>query len=224
MIRSTDECEMSRSCHSATSSSAACRLPRSTRARPVQLLGLDRVPLVRHRARALLLPFAERLLDFAHLGALEVADLERERLDRRAERRARVHDLGVPVAGQHLRRRDRTQPEPFAHVLLDARVDVGVRARPRPTASRPRSTSRARSEALAIAAHLHRPQRELHAEGRRLGVDAVGPADHRRVAELAGPCGDRAPRAAPPRRGSRRRARVICNARAVSTTSLDVRP
>ena len=35
MIRSTDECEMSRSCHSATSSNAACRLPRRTPARPV---------------------------------------------------------------------------------------------------------------------------------------------------------------------------------------------
>ncbi len=35
MIRSTDECEMSRSCHSATFSSPAPRLPRSTRASPL---------------------------------------------------------------------------------------------------------------------------------------------------------------------------------------------
>ena len=35
MTRSTDECEMSRSCHSATFSSAAIALPRSSRARPV---------------------------------------------------------------------------------------------------------------------------------------------------------------------------------------------
>ena len=34
MIRSTDECEMSRSCQSATFSSAAAALPRSSRARP----------------------------------------------------------------------------------------------------------------------------------------------------------------------------------------------
>ena len=33
-MRSTDECEMSRSCQSATSSSPACTLPRSTRASP----------------------------------------------------------------------------------------------------------------------------------------------------------------------------------------------
>ena len=33
-MRSTDECEMSRSCHSATSSMAAMALPRRMRARP----------------------------------------------------------------------------------------------------------------------------------------------------------------------------------------------
>ena len=35
MMRSTDECEMSRSCHNATFSRPACRLPRSTRASPL---------------------------------------------------------------------------------------------------------------------------------------------------------------------------------------------
>src|SRR5438270_512700 len=35
MMRSTEECEISRSCHSATFSSAACVLPRTTRARPL---------------------------------------------------------------------------------------------------------------------------------------------------------------------------------------------
>ena len=43
MIRSTEEWEMSRSCHSATSSSPACALPRSTRASPTScsdLIGL----------------------------------------------------------------------------------------------------------------------------------------------------------------------------------------
>ncbi len=34
MIRSTEECEMSRSCHSAMSSKAACALARTTRASP----------------------------------------------------------------------------------------------------------------------------------------------------------------------------------------------
>ena len=35
ITRSADECEMSRSCQSTVFSSAACRLPRITRARPV---------------------------------------------------------------------------------------------------------------------------------------------------------------------------------------------
>src|SRR5713101_1769161 len=34
MMRSTDECEMSRSCHRATFSKAACAFERTTRARP----------------------------------------------------------------------------------------------------------------------------------------------------------------------------------------------
>ena len=50
-----------------------------------ELLALHRVPLVGHRARALLLTRAERLGDLADLGALQVTDLERERLDRRAQ-------------------------------------------------------------------------------------------------------------------------------------------
>ena len=140
MMRSTDECEMSRSCHSATSSSAACRLPRSTRREAAQLLRLDRVALVRHRARTLLLALAERLFRLAHLGALQMADLERERLDARSDRRARVQHLGVTVAREHLGRGHRLQPEVLAHVALDRRIDVRVRAdRARELADRDRA-------------------------------------------------------------------------------------
>ena len=52
-------------------------------------LGRDRVALVRHRARALLAR-PERLLDLAHLGALEVADLLREALQPGAGERDRA--------------------------------------------------------------------------------------------------------------------------------------
>ena len=54
-----------------------------------QLLGLHRIALVRHRARTLLRALAEGFLDLAHLGALEMADLERERL-RRSRRPTRT--------------------------------------------------------------------------------------------------------------------------------------
>ena len=93
-----------------------------------ELLGLHRVALVRHRARALLGAGAERLLDLADLGALEVADLGGERLDGGAHRRARVEQLGVAVAGDHLRGRHRREPERLAHVGLDRGIDVGVGA------------------------------------------------------------------------------------------------
>ena len=66
-------------------------------------LGGDRVALVRHRARALLAG-AERLLDLAHLGALEVADLGREALEPGAGERDRLQQLGVAVARDDLGR------------------------------------------------------------------------------------------------------------------------
>ena len=82
MTRSTDECEMSRSCQSATFSSAACALPRSSRARPticsqpigLRLCGIADEPFC---------PLRERLFDLADFGLLQAADLERELLERR---------------------------------------------------------------------------------------------------------------------------------------------
>ena len=70
---------------------------------PGDALGRDRVALVRHRARALLLPGAERLARLEHLGALEVADLRRQALEAGARERDRLQQLGVPVAGDDLR-------------------------------------------------------------------------------------------------------------------------
>ena len=70
---------MSRSCHSATFSSAGLRVAAQHAREAGDLLGLDRVALVRHR-RGALLPRAERLLHLAHLGALQVADLRRQAL------------------------------------------------------------------------------------------------------------------------------------------------
>ena len=75
---------------------------RAARARARDLLALDRVALVRHR-RGALLPGAERLLDLAHLGALQVADLGREALEAGAGERDRAEQLGVAVARHDLR-------------------------------------------------------------------------------------------------------------------------
>ena len=68
---------------------------------PGDALGRDRVALVRHRAGALLAG-AERLLDLAHLGALQVADLGREALQPGAGERDRLQQLGVAVARHDL--------------------------------------------------------------------------------------------------------------------------
>ena len=136
---------MSRSCQSATSSSAGLQVAAQHARQPAELLALHRVALVRHRARALLLPARNGSSTSRDLGALQVADLERERLDARADRRARVQQLGVTVAREHLGRGHRREPERRAHVLLDARIDVGVGAdRARELADRDR-VARART-------------------------------------------------------------------------------
>ena len=173
---------------------------------------------------ALLLALAERLLDFAHLGALQVPDLERERLDRRTERRARVHHLGVAVAGEHLRRRHRTQPEVLAHVLLDERIDVRVRAdRARQLADRdrPRAPAAAARDRGAPASPTARASRRTSSA--RRGCRACG-----RPSACRGTRGPARAIAAFERRGrgdDRGRAHASsASASAVSTTSLDVRP
>src|SRR6202008_2952359 len=62
-------------------------------------LGDDRVPLVRHRRRALLTA-AERLLDLGALRPRKVTDLERELVERRGEDGERSQQLRMPVALQ----------------------------------------------------------------------------------------------------------------------------
>ena len=92
-MRSADECEMSRSCQSGTFSRPTTAAARTTRASPeirsatfgLRLCGIADEPFM---------PGGERLLDLAHLGAREVADLgrepvERRRADARAPRAAR---------------------------------------------------------------------------------------------------------------------------------------
>ena len=224
MMRSTDECEMSRSCHSATSSSAACRLPRSTRASPQSCSRLHRVALVRHRARALLLALAERLLGLAHLGALQVADLERERLDasRRPTRTRTALRRGgrgaapasrAPARGRGARTRS-ARPR-------DRRWST---CRPRPRACRPRSRrgparSRSRSRRTCIAQSASFTPKVVGSAWMPCVRPTIGVSRNSRAA-----LDDRRLRARPRPARMRSSARVICSASAVSTTSLDVSP
>ena len=82
----------------------------------------DRVALVRHRRRALLLARAERLLHLADLGALQVADLGREALEAGAGERDRLQHLGVAVARDDLGRDVLgAEPQPAEHAALELR-------------------------------------------------------------------------------------------------------
>src|SRR5262245_13959915 len=70
---------------------------------PHDLLAADRVLLVGHRRRALL-ALSERLFDFADLGLLQTAYLERELLQRCRRNGQGGQQFRVPIALYHLRR------------------------------------------------------------------------------------------------------------------------
>ena len=213
---------MSRSCHSATSSRPACRLPRRMRARPVsrsaviglRLWGMAELPFW---------PALEPLLDLAHLGALQVADLGGDSsmvapTEAQAYRYWAWRSRAITwVAGTGC------SPRAVAHVALDGRVDVGVRAdRAAQLADGHRLAGGQQPDPVAVG--LQRPQRHLGAEGRRLGVHAVGAADHGGVAVLEGPPLERARPARPTPRTSRSAASRSAHDWAVSTTSEEVSP
>ena len=161
-------------------------------------LGGDGVALVGHR-RAALLPLGEGLLGLPHLGALQVAQLGGEPVERARRHGQRRDQLGVAVAGDHLRRRRlRAEPE----LRHDLRLEIGREHRVRPDRSGELADAdpgeRVR-EALLVAAALEGVPGELQAERRRLGVDAVRAPDAERVGVLDG-SRDAASRSAPPAR------------------------
>ena len=185
IIRSTEECEMSRSCQSATFSIAGVTAERTMRARPVRFsvsTGLRLCGI----ARGALLAFGEIFLRLQHFGALQMADLGREPLDRGGDDAERGEKRGVPVARDHLRR-DRLdfQAELLRHMLLDARIDVGEGA-DRAGNRAGRNLLARRDEPRAGAREFGIGQRELEPEGRGLGMDAVRAADGRRHLVLEG--------------------------------------
>ena len=148
-------------------------------------LGGDGVALVGHRRRALL-AFLERLLRLDHVGLLEQAHLHGDRLERRRGARERAHHLRMAVAREHLgRKRVRRKTQLLAHVLLDEGVDGRIRTH------RARDGARRSNLACLLETRLRAlqspcPAAELHAEGHRLGMDAVGAAHAQRVLELEG--------------------------------------
>ena len=102
-MRSADECEMSRSCQSATFSSPTIEFARTVRAIPqmrsdrigFRLCGIADEPFW---------PGLEFLLRLAHFGPLPMTDLQCDLFQRRCDDRQRAQIFGITVALNDLRR------------------------------------------------------------------------------------------------------------------------
>ena len=149
---------------------------------------------MRHRGTALL-PLAEKFLYFEDLGPLEVAKLGGPAVDARRDERQGGRKLRVPVALDDLRAQGRRpQAEPLANGFFHGGIEVGVGA-DRTAQLTHRDAFAGLAQAFLGAAELVVHQRELEAEGDRLGMDAVAAPDHRGVLERPRPFGhDRAQR------------------------------
>ena len=171
---------MSRSCQSATFSIAGSGIAAHEAGKSGQVLGQNRVALVRHGRRALL-PHGEELLGLADFGALQMADFGRKPLDGRGDHAERREEHGVPVARDDLRR-DRLglEAELSGDVSLHARIEM------RKGADRARNRAGAdillrAQKPLFRAGKLGIGEGKLQTECRRLGVDAVAAAHRDRV-------------------------------------------
>src|SRR5262245_47140103 len=95
---------------------------------PAELFTGDGVALVRHSRRTFL-PFGEWFLRFAHFGALQVTNFERDLLYGSRDNGERGKIFGVAVTLNHLRRNRREmQTKSGADALFNFRVEVRERA------------------------------------------------------------------------------------------------
>jgi hypothetical protein len=122
-------------------------------------------------------PDLERLFGFQHLGALQVADLGGQALDRRGHD-TQGREIGrVAVARDDLGRDWLDdQAHHLGHVLFNARIDIGEGA----DGARDRAggdLELGHRQALLGALELGVVAGKLEAEGDRFGVDAVAAAD-----------------------------------------------
>ena len=215
---------MSRSCHSATSSTPACALPRSTRASPVtcsDLIGLRLCGI----ALEPFWPAPNGSRTSRDLGAGQMAELGREPLEPGAGERDRLEQLGVSIARDDLRRdrlalRGRVAPAPARSKSGEVALYVPTAPDSAPTVAwaKPRSSRCAlRSASNANPASLI--------------PNVVGSAwmpwvrPTQSVWTCSRACAASAPhQTARVRQHDRRRPRRSWSASPVSSTSLEVRP
>ena len=187
MMRSTLLWLMSRSCQRATFSRAATALPRSTRARPVsrsQVMGLRLCGMA-------LLPFWP-LVNGSSASSTSVRCRWRNSTAQRSmlapTSASVVMKFGVDVALDNLRGDGRgAQAEFFADESLDARREMRAGA-DRAGEFADGGDFAGAFEAFERAAKFVVHQRELEAERRRLGVDAVAAADAGREFDILRAC------------------------------------
>ena len=208
---------MSRSCQRATSSSAACALPRSTRARPEicsLLIGLR------------LWGIAEEPFWPARKGSCTSRTSVRCRWRISVASRSRpAPAIAIAVSSSAWRSRATTCVETSSRARPSRAstrcLEVGARRRVGADRAGDRADRRLGEgaiEALGVAVRLEGEAGELDAEGGRLGVHAMRAADAERARVLARARGQRSRRArARPRRSPRRpptaAARAPCRAR-----------
>ncbi len=128
IIRSTEECEISRSCQSATFSMAGMAMPRTRRASPVTFSLRHRIALMGHGGRAFL-PFRKKLFRLQHFRALQMPDLGRQSLHRRCDDGERRKEHCMAIARNDLRRGGLDgKAEFFRDMGFDARIDIRIGA------------------------------------------------------------------------------------------------
>ena len=186
--RSTDECEMSRSCHSATFSSPACALPRSTRARPAMrsdMIGLRLCGIA-------LEPFCARPGTAPRPRAPRCAagggPRWRSARGRRPASAIACSSSAWRSRAHHLRRDRLARAARAARAPAPrSRGRAPRRCRPRPRSRPTDACANARSSRSALRCGLEGEAGELQPERRRLGVHAVRAPDAQRRPVLARP-------------------------------------
>ena len=184
MTRSTEECEISRSCHRATSSKAAWTLARTTRARPQicsEVTGLRLCGMAE-------LPFWPRA-KYSSASRTSVRCRCRTSsaiFSQRAVARARATDeSGVPVALDHLRGDRRgLEIEPRRRCALPLPARCGRRCRRRRRVLPTRRSSAAAPRRVRLRPASSYQMASLRPKVIGLGMHAVGAADLDGAAEL----------------------------------------
>ncbi len=190
ITRSTDEWLMSRSCHSATSSSAGTHGGADHPRQAGEIFRQHRVALVRH-GRGAFLAGMEEFLGLAHFAALQVAYLGGQPLDPAGNHRQRTEPGGMAVArddlsGDRFHRQAELVGDEFLHTRVDMREGADRAADRCHRDLLPR-----RHQPPPVALEFRVMSGEFQSERGGLGMDAVAAADGERVLVFERACLER---------------------------------